>query len=139
MDVLKDLPTWPFMIVGALISCFFLVWNSRKNTQKEAARNFRCELQPTIFKLINSSDNTIEILESDFEKHELAVKEYANFLFGRKKVKFEREWRNYAFHPQTGIRFLEAYSTFGVPVTKAEDNRLLAQRKLESLLEYARL
>lgn len=81
----------------------------------------------------------MEILESDFEKHELAVKEYANFLFGRKKIKFEREWRSYAFHPQTGIRFLAAYSAFGVPVTKAEESRLLALRKLVSLLEYARL
>lgn len=137
MEILNTLPTYPFIILAALLSGLFLFINSRRNAQKEAAQCFRNVISETLSKLKNCTEDTISVLETDFVKHENAVFEYSSYLFWQKR-NFLSAWQDYAFHPQTGIRFLEAYTSFGVSVSKAKTNRNLAQQKLEQLLKYAR-
>lgn len=133
----EDVPTYPFMIIAALLGGLFLFGNARMSRYRETASKFREAIEPTISKLNHSKDGTTAILEADFEKHEEAVREFSRYLVFSKK-RFLGCWRDYAFHPDAGIRFLEAYSSVGVSVSKAKSNRELAISKLTRLVNHAK-
>ncbi|MFL1456018.1 hypothetical protein ACJO5Y_16395 [Marinobacter sp. GN3S48] len=133
----EDVPTYPFMIIAALLGGLFLFANARMSRYREAASKFRETIEPTISKLNHSEGGTTAILEADFEKHEQAVREFSRYLAFSKK-QFLGCWRDYAFHPEAGIHFLEAYSSVGVSVSKAKSNRELAISKLTRLVNYAK-
>lgn len=135
--MIEDIPTYPFILIAALLGGLFLLTNTRMSRYREAASEFRNVIEPTISKLNNSDIATTTILEADFEKHEQAVREFSRYLvFSRRR--FLKCWQDYALHPETGIRFLEAYSSHGVPVSKAKSNRKLAILKLTKLVNYAK-
>lgn len=133
----EGIPVYPFMMIAALMGGLFLFANARMSRHREAALKFRETIEPTISKLNHSEDGITSILEADFEKHEQAVREFSRYLVFSKK-RFLDCWRDYAFHPEAGIRFLEAYSSNGVSVSKAKSNRELAIFKLTRLLSYAK-
>lgn len=132
----EDIPVYPFMIITALLGGLFLFANARMSRYREAASKFRETIEPTISKLNHSEDGTTVILEADFEKHEQAVREFSRYLVFSKNS-FLGCWRDYAFHPEVRIRFLEAYSSNGVSVSKAKSKRELAISKLMRLVSYA--
>ena len=133
----EDIPAYPFIIIAALLGGLFLFANARMSRNREAASKFREIIEPTISKLNHSEVATTTILEADFGKHEQAVREFSRYLVFSKK-RFLDCWRDYACHPEAGIRFLEAYSSHGVPVSKARSNRELAISKLTRLVNYAK-
>lgn len=134
----EDVPTYPFMIIAALLGGLFLFTNARMSRYREAASKFRETIEPTISRLNHSENGTTAILEADFEKHEQAVRTFSRYLAFSRKKRFLNCWRDYAFHPKAGIRFLEAYSSVGVSVSKAQSNREIAISKLTRLLNHAK-
>lgn len=137
MGYLANLPTFPFIVVAALLSGLFLFVNSRKNSYRDASLLFRSALEPTITELRNGNESTVSVLESSFAKHEEAVREFSKHLIWSRK-EFDKCWRDYAFHPEAGLRFLEAYTSVGVSVSKAKENRQLAIQKLQNLISYTK-
>ena len=114
----------------------FLLSNSRKLAYREAAKKFRDTIGNAISDLKNSTVNPVDILEHGFQNHEKAFIELSKHLLFKKS--FNSAWEKYAYHHDSKIRFLEAYSSAGVSVEVAKNNRALAIERLEKLINYAK-
>ncbi len=130
-------------IVGALVGALLNHWLAKSRGKNDrlasASKALRTAFTDELSKLKNSSDNAYDILEAAYQKHEMAVSEFASHLGGNKKRKFLSAWELYRSHPENcGEPFLEQYSKYLGDVNLAAKNRCLAVERITRLLSFAK-
>ena len=122
-------------LAGALIGGAVALLIRAHTTFTAASREFRATFADTLARLRNTREDAFDILNRDFQRHELAVLEFARHLTFRRK-RFMAAWKQYTQGDQPR-RFLERYSGKGHGVERTAELRALAIRQLESLLAFA--
>lgn len=101
---LSDADTWLLAGVssclGGLIHHWLAIYRNNRSNALSAAIKFREAFLPELSALeskASTSENTRDLLIASFDRHQMAVASYKDYLAGRKQSAFLRAWNAYHF------------------------------------------
>ena len=108
----------------------------------EASAKFRIAFYDELAILCdwNNSINPEDILRNAFNKHFIAILEFANFLCETDRNTFISEWNQHYQDEHMSHKYypdFSKYSTLGVSISRAKEIRETTIKNIEHLLSYA--
>jgi len=126
-------------IIGVVGTYLGAIRIANKQFLIDAGTKFRAAFHDELATLkAQEKIDAINILESAFKKHLIAISEFVRRLPRCKRATFNQAWENYYCHPATKIQHLVQYDTVTGSTDQRKKNRELAIKRIEHILSFSK-